>query len=144
MLYAQVRRRSVFCSLLQEHADRDGFGYCAVELVEQTSSEQFYLPNTAVLVTRLSDALGVVVEVTDFAPRFHQFGRIFNPVMLIRQIRRVRGTPRIRLMVRPASDFGRERSPITYGSHHVRYLAPNWVLRLTTDASITMLLVFSG
>ncbi len=130
----------LFCSLLREHADHDGFGYCGIELVEQTTSEQHYLPNTAVLVTRLSDARGAEVELTDFAPRFHQFGRVFTPVMLIRQIRRVKGTPRIRLTVRPASDFGRERAPVTYGSHHVRYLTPTWVLRLTTDASITMLL----
>lgn len=130
----------MFCSLLKEHTDQDGFGYCSVELVEQISAEQFYLPNTAVLVTRLTDASGAVVEVTDFAPRFRQFGRIFTPVMLIRQIRRLQGTPRIRLAVRPASDYGRERCPFTYGSHHVRYVTPDWVLRLTTDASLTMLL----
>lgn len=58
----------MFCSLLKEHTDQDGFGYCSVELVEQISSEQFYLPNTAVLVTRLTDASGAVVEVTDLAP----------------------------------------------------------------------------
>jgi len=130
----------MFCSLLREHTDQDGFGYCSVELVEQISSEQFYLPNTAILVTRLTDASGAVVEVTDFAPRFRQFGRMFTPVMLIRQIRRLQGTPRIRLAVRPASDYGRERCPFTYGSHHVRYVTPDWVLRLTTDASLTMLL----
>lgn len=130
----------MFCSLLKEHTDQDGFGYCSVELVEQISSEQFYLPNTAVLVTRLIDASGAIVEVTDVAPRFRQFGRIFTPVMLIRQIRRLQGTPRIRLAVRPASDYGRERCPFTYGSHHVRYITPDWVLRLTTDTSLTMLL----
>lgn len=130
----------MFCSLLREHTDHDGFGYCSVELVEQISSEQFYLPNTAVLVTRLTDASGAVVEVTDFAPRFRQFGRTFTPVMLVRRIHRLQGTPRIRLAVRPASDYGRERCPITYGSHHVRYITPDWVLRLTTDASLTMLL----
>lgn len=130
----------VFCSLLKGHTDQDGYGYCGIELVEQISAEQQYLPNTAVLVTRLTDASGGVIEITDFAPRFRQFGRMFTPVMLMRQVKRLHGSPRIRLIVRPASDYGRERCPITYGSHHVRYLAPNWVLRLTTDASLTMLL----
>ncbi|CAH2030910.1 Glucoamylase [Trichlorobacter ammonificans] len=130
----------MFCSLLKEHTNHDGFGYCGIELVEQIATEQQYLPNTAVLVTKLSDAHGAEVEVTDFAPRFRQFGRMFTPVMLVRRIRRLRGSPRIRLAVRPASDYGRERCPVTYGSHHVRYLSPGWVLRLTTDASITMLL----
>jgi GH15 family glucan-1,4-alpha-glucosidase len=130
----------LFCSLLRAHGDGDGFGYCGVALVEQTGAEQFYLPNTAVLVTRLMDAHGAVVEVTDFAPRFRQFGRMFTPVMLVRQLRRIKGTPRIRLAVRPACDYGREPCAITYGSHHVRYQSPGWALRLTTDASITMLL----
>ncbi len=130
----------MFCSLLREHTDQDGFGYCSIELVEQISAEQFYLPNTAVLVTRLTDADGAVVEITDCAPRFRQFGRMFTPVMLIRQIRRLQGAPRIRICIRPASGYGHERCPSTYGSHHIRYLAPDWVLRLTTDASITMLL----
>ena len=56
-------------------------------------SEQFYLPNTAVLVTRLKDKHGAVIEVTDFAPRFHQYGRMFMPMMVIRQIRRIEWQP---------------------------------------------------
>lgn len=130
----------MFCSLLREHADRDSFGYCSVELVEQASVEQRYLPNSAILLTTLTDVNGAVVELTDFIPRFRQFGRVFTPIMLIRQIRRVQGSPRIRLVVRPAFDYGRERCQFTRGSHHVRYISPDFVLRLTTDASITMLL----
>ncbi len=130
----------VFCSLLKEHTDHDGFGYCAIELLEQIEVTQQYLPNTAVLVTYMTDSSGGIVEVTDFAPRFRQYGRMFTPVMLIRQIRRLKGSPRIRLTVRPASDYGKERCPVTFGSHHIRYLSPGWTLRLTTDASITMIL----
>lgn len=130
----------VFCSLLKEHTDRDGYGYCVVELVEQISSDQYYLSNTAVLVTKLTDAHGAIVEITDFAPRFYQYGRHFTPVMLIRRIRRLQGSPRVRIMVRPASDYGSASCPVTYGSNHIRYLSPDWVLRLSTDCSITMLL----
>jgi len=54
----------VFCSLLKEHNDRDGFGYCSIELLEQISTEQSYSPNTEVLVTRLADAHGALVEVS--------------------------------------------------------------------------------
>ncbi len=130
----------VFCSLLKEHNDQDGFGYCVIELLEQIATEQHYLPNTAVLVTRMTDASGGAIEITDFAPRFRQFGRMFTPVMLIRQIKRICGSPRIRLVIRPASDYGRERSPVTYGSHHIRYPSSGWTMRLTTDASVTMLM----
>lgn len=129
----------LFCSLLREVADRESFGYCGIELVEQTSSDQFYLPNSAVLVTRLSDAHGAVIEVTDFAPRFRQYSRMFTPMMLIRQVRRVQGSPRIRLTVRPACEYGKRPTDSTYGSNHVRYISPDLVLRLTTDASLTML-----
>lgn len=130
----------VFCSLLQKHAAGEGHGYCAVELVDQQRSEQSYLPNTAVIVTRLTDSHGGVVELTDFAPRFRQYGRMFMPMMLVRQIRRLQGSPRIRLRVRPAFDYGNERCGITFGSHHIRYVAPDWTLRLTTDASVTAIL----
>jgi GH15 family glucan-1,4-alpha-glucosidase len=130
----------VFNSLLQEHETGSGKGYCSIELIEQIKTEQSYLPNSAVLVTRCTDMQGGVIEITDFAPRFRQHGRMFTPMMLIRQIRRLQGTPFIRLYVRPTYDYGREPCEITYGSHHIRYVSPDWVLRLTTDASITTIL----
>jgi GH15 family glucan-1,4-alpha-glucosidase len=129
-----------FCSLLKEHDDGEGFGYCTVELVDQVQSSQAYLTNSAVLVTRMTDSRGAVVEVTDFCPRFRQYGRMFIPMMLIRRIRRVEGAPRIRLRIRPAHDYGRHRCPVTFGSHHIRYVAPEGVLRLTTDVSLTAIL----
>ncbi|MGB5217445.1 MAG: hypothetical protein WBN66_04005, partial [Smithella sp.] len=51
----------VFCSLLNEHTDREGSGYCAIELLDMVESKQFYLANTAVLVTRLTDKHGAVI-----------------------------------------------------------------------------------
>jgi len=126
-----------FCSLLKEHPDGEGTGYCVIELLEMASTEQFYLPNTAVLVTRLTDRHGACVEITDFAPRFHQFGRMFMPMMLIRRIRHVSGSPRIRVRVRPVSEYGSQSCAITYGSHHIRYIAPTWTMRVTTDISVT-------
>jgi GH15 family glucan-1,4-alpha-glucosidase len=130
----------VFCSLLREHPDGEGSGYCIVELRNQASAEQFYLPNTAVLVTRLKDSLGAEIEITDFAPRFHQYGRTFMPMMLIRRIRRIHGTPRICVRLRPLCEYGSQSCTVTHGSHHIRYVAPSWILRLTTDISITAVL----
>jgi GH15 family glucan-1,4-alpha-glucosidase len=130
----------VFCSLLKEHDAGEGFGYCAVELIDMVHSTQSYLTNSAVLSTRMTDARGAVVEVTDFSPCFKQYGRMFTPIMLIRQIRRVEGAPRIRLRIRPAYDYGRHRCTVTCGSHHIRYVTPDWALRLTTDTSLTAIL----
>lgn len=130
----------IFCSLLREHPDGEGAGYCVVELLDQVKAQQSYLPNTAVLVTRLTDRHGAVIEVTDFAPRFHQYSRMFMPIMIIRQIRRIHGNPRICVRVRPLCEYGSQSCTTTHGSHHIRYIAPSWVLRLTTDISVTAVL----
>ncbi|MRR17543.1 MAG: glycoside hydrolase family 15 protein [Deltaproteobacteria bacterium] len=130
----------VFCSLLAEHPDGEGAGFCVVELLDQVEASQSYLPNTAVLSTRLTDSRGAVIEITDFSPRFHQYGRTFMPMMIIRKIRRVSGNPRICVRVRPLSEYGGQQCIVTHGSHHIRYVAPSWILRLTTDISVTAVL----
>ena len=126
-----------FCSLLRTRGRDDDFGFFAVELVDAVTSEQEYLANTPILVTRLRDRHGGVVEITDFAPRFHHHGRMFAPMMLVRQITRTAGNPRVRLRVRPARDYGRHRTDNTCGSNHVRYVGTELALRLTTDAPVT-------
>ncbi|MDH4131288.1 MAG: glycoside hydrolase family 15 protein [Gemmatimonadota bacterium] len=130
----------VFCSLLRERGGAEDFGYAAIDLADFSHAEQAYLDNTPILVTRLHDRLGGVVEITDFAPRMGAFGRFFRPMMLIRRVRRVSGSPRITVRLRPACDHGATRPAVTWGSHHIRYVMPRLVLRLTTDASITALL----
>jgi len=128
---------AMFCSLLRERRGDGDFGFFAIDVVDRARTEQAYLPNTAVLVTRLYDRHGGAVEVTDFAPRFSQFGRVFRPMMLVRRLRRLSGSPRVCVRVRPAFGYGAQRCATTLGSHHVRYVAPDLALRLTTDGSIT-------
>ena len=129
----------VFCSLLQGPGDPE-HGFFSIELAGLVRAEQEYLTNTPVLCTRLYDDAGGCVEITDFAPRFRHFGRTFSPMTLVRRIRRVSGSPRIRLRCRPASDHGRVRAETTSGSNHIRFIGRNLVLRLTTDVPITALL----
>lgn len=131
---------ALFCALLQGKRQPDDPGIWGVDLMDQVRAEQEYVPDTPVLVTRLYDQHGGVVEVTDFAPRFQQHGRIFCPMMIVRRAKRVAGSPRIRVRLRPAADWGAHRAPVTYGSNHIRYITPQVVLRLTTDASITAVL----
>ncbi|HEY5291789.1 MAG TPA: glycoside hydrolase family 15 protein [Burkholderiales bacterium] len=127
----------VFCALLK---DSDDYGFFAVELADCERTEQHYLENTAILLTRLYDCHGGAVEVTDFAPRFGQYGRTFRPMMLVRRIRRLCGSPRLSLRLRPACDDGAARPAVTWGSNHIRYVAPAFTLRLTTDTSLTAIL----
>jgi GH15 family glucan-1,4-alpha-glucosidase len=129
-----------FCTLLKARQGPRDFGFFAVELLDCVTDEQAYLPNSPILLTRLSDRHGGVIEITDFAPRFRHFGRMFCPVVLTRRLTRITGTPRIRIRLRPATDYGRSTAAVTYGSNHIRYVGPDLALRLTTDASITAVL----
>jgi len=57
----------------------------------------------------------------------------------VRQLRPIAGSPRLRVLLRPAAHYGARRPTLTYGSNHVRYVAENYVMRVTTDCSITAL-----
>ncbi len=128
----------VFCSLLgKPEASRGEF---SIEVMDFSRAEQSYIRNTAILVTTLYDEGGGAVEITDFAPRFKQFGRSFYPMMLVRRVRRLAGSPSVRIRLEPAFGYGAEAPDVTFGSNHVRYVSPQLVVRLTTDASIAAVL----
>lgn len=134
----------VFCSLLDGHADQTDDdsperGVYAIEIEDFDRSEQHYRRNSAVVITRLYDKSGGAVEITDFAPRFKHFARTYRPAMIVRHVRPLAGSPRIRIRVRPACDYGAKSPEITRGSNHLRYVTPALTLRLTTDAPITWL-----
>ncbi|MDE2277420.1 MAG: glycoside hydrolase family 15 protein, partial [Burkholderiales bacterium] len=111
----------------------------AVELEGLVRTEQAYEPGTAVLRTRLFDAAGGAVEVTDFAPRFRHHDRIFRPAQLVRRLRPVSGRPRVRLTVHPRGDWGCAAPVLTRGSNHLRFELPEQTLRLNTNAPLTYL-----
>ena len=127
----------VFNALLQPGEDCSRF---AIELEDMASTHQAYEPNTAVLRTTLTDRNGSSVEITDFAPRFHARGRYFRPVMLVRKVRHLHGTPRIRVRMQPRFDWGATVPVVTRGSNHVRYVGPGLTLRLNTDAPVSYVL----
>ena len=130
----------VFCSLLRARESDGDFGFFALDLADLARSEQEYLGNTPILVTRLYDRSGGAVEITDFAPRFLQFGRMFSPISLVRQVRLLAGSPRVTVRLRPAAGYGAAPARMTFGSNHVRYECADFVLRATTNCSITALL----
>ncbi|MGV3707496.1 MAG: glycoside hydrolase family 15 protein [Gemmatimonas sp.] len=140
MCVPRVDGDPAFCTLLNEVKKEEDFGFFSIELTNMVRAEQEYLPNTPVLLTRLYDRDGGCVEITDLHPRFEQFNRVFCPMTLVRRVRRVSGVPRIRVRVRPAAAEGAVRRGTTFGSHHIRYVDSDIVLRLTTDASITAIL----
>jgi len=111
---------AVFCSLLRDARGADDHGFFEIELADFARAEQAYIAHTPILKTRLFDRHGSGVEITDLAPRFEQFGRLFCPVMLMRQVRPISGSPRIRMRIRPACEYGARRPATTWGSNHVR------------------------
>ena len=130
----------VFCALLDTAPPASARGLWSIELVDGIATEQAYAENTAVLVTRLTDRAGGVLEITDCVPRFQVHGRLHQPTTIVRRLRRVAGSPRVVVRLRPAFAWGRTVAAVTTGSHHVRYVGPDFALRLTTDASLTALL----
>jgi len=100
-------------------------------------TEQAYDENTAILRTRLFDHRDNAVEVTDFAPRFMRHERSFHPMQLVRRVRPLQGSPRIRIVLRPRADWGRTTPSRTRGSNHLRFVGPEGTIRLTTNAPLT-------
>ena len=124
-------------SRLIDETDR---GYFAIELQDLVSASQHYERNTAVLCTELVDRHGGSVRITDFCPRFRQFGRYFRPAMIIRRLEILRGTPVVRVKIRPTAAYGSETPTVSHGSNHIRYVSSAWVIRISTDAPLTHVL----
>lgn len=110
-----------------------------VDIEGLTRSEQAYEPATAVLRTRLFDAQGGAVEITDFAPRFRHHDRMFRPAQIVRRIRPLQGHPRVRVTVAPRGDWGVRPPVVTRGSNHLRFELPEQTLRLNTNVPLTYL-----
>lgn len=130
----------VFCELLAGSAARAQQGRWGVELLEQVSASQTYERNSAIVETTLTDSGGAVLSVTDFCPRFRQFGRNFRPASLVRILRPLSGRPRVRMVLSLMQNYGEQQRRAVSGSHHIRYTGQDFDLRLTTDASIAAIL----
>lgn len=125
----------VFCSLLSPVAGPHE-GEWSIRLIDQVASSQRYIRNTAILETVLTDAAGNSLKITDFAPRFHQDGRIFRGLNIIRLVEVSAGTPRVVVRIRPRAGYGAHPAARRRGSNHLRFVAGEEVMRLTTDAPI--------
>ncbi len=123
----------VFSALVD--GDDTSNGLWDVVLEGHARTEQRYLANTPVLMTRLVDDQGAAVEILDFCPRFRQLGRMYRPMAFVRILRPVAGTPRIRVRLRPADQWGAAEVRRTSGSNHIRYETSAAPLRLTTDGA---------
>lgn len=130
----------VFCSLLRGSAEPEQDGLFAIEMIDSVRSEQQYIPDSPVLVTRFFDAGGSGIQVTDFAPRLDVGGTLTAPMMFVRRIERIAGEPVIRVRVRPMQNYGAERIVPERHEGYLRYAGAQLDLRLTTDAPLDAVL----
>lgn len=125
----------VFGSMLDEKKG----GEFSVTPSETYATKQYYLENTNILCTEISNAHGKY-RVTDFAPRFLQNERSFKPLMLVRKIEPLEGDPHIKITCKPVYNYGKTTLNALQGSNHIEYVGCGENLRLTTNASISYIL----
>lgn len=131
----------LFCSLINGNGEEEpADGFFDVLIDDFAYSEQHYEPNTAILITTLYDQHGSAVEITDFAPRFVRFDRMHRPQRLIRLLRPLHGTPRIRVRLRPVYGYGAARLRTVHGSNHINYVGHAVTYRMTTNVPVSFVL----
>ncbi|MDH5604285.1 MAG: DUF5911 domain-containing protein, partial [Cyclobacteriaceae bacterium] len=102
-------------------------------------SSQYYIENTNVLCTEIESKEGKY-RITDFAPRFFQHDRYYKPLMLVRKIEPLSGTPRAIIRCDPRGNYGHTKPKHYYASNHIEFLGLEYDLRLTTNISINSIL----
>jgi GH15 family glucan-1,4-alpha-glucosidase len=131
--YPRLDGDPVFSRLLAGDEEK---GFCDVVLDDMVDYASDYERNTPVVSTILTNSQNASVKITDFAPRFRNFGRIFRPPQLIRIIEPAAGLPRIAIRVRPTSDYGRPIEDRSLGSNHITFRGKDLAIRLTTDGPL--------
>jgi GH15 family glucan-1,4-alpha-glucosidase len=132
--YPRFDADPIFCRLVAGDEEK-GFSDVVLEGMVKYQSE--YMRNTATVTTVLTDQQGGAVRITDFAPRFRNFGRMFRPPQLVRIIEPIAGLPRITIRLRPCHSYGVPVSQRSPGSNHIRYWGGDTIIRLTTDAPLS-------
>lgn len=128
----------VFSALLggKDPREDSAHGLWAIDVEGMTQVTQAYLRNTPILRTEIRTADGGAVEIIDFCPRYRHFGRQYRPLAFVRLVRPLAGAPRIRVRLRPMTNYGERPCDQTAGSNHIRYVGSQITLRLTTDCPV--------
>jgi GH15 family glucan-1,4-alpha-glucosidase len=119
--------------------DKKKGGEFSITPAGEFTSRQYYVPNTNVLCTEFECSNGKF-RVIDCAPRFPQYERYFKPLMLVRKIELLEGSPLISVCCKPVADYGASCPEVVLGSNHLRFLNYDMQVRLTTDISLSHVL----
>lgn len=119
--------------------DEDAGGCFRIHPDGKYGSRQYYRQNTNVLVTEFRSSSGSF-RVIDCAPRFMRYDRYYKPLMLVRKLEVLSGTPRIVVRCEPKGDYGRITPAPQMGSNHIEFIGLANNLRLTSDISLNYIL----
>lgn len=125
----------VFGSLIDEEVG----GRFLVQPDGKYRSHQYYRKNTNVLVTEFRCDSGSF-RIIDCAPRFLRYGRYYKPLMIMRKIELMSGTPRIMIKCEPKGNYGKISPSPQLGSNHIEFTGLANNLRLTSDISLNYIL----
>jgi GH15 family glucan-1,4-alpha-glucosidase len=122
---------SVFGALLD---DEKGGRFQIAPVAEELKSRQFYWPSTNILVTRFLHEDGIA-ELEDFMPvGLPQESKWYHH--LYRRIRCVRGTVKVRVVCKPAFDYGRESHELKVRKTGAWFHSARKSLHLCCDESL--------
>lgn len=120
---------SIFAQLLD--TEKAGFWSCLPE--GEYTTTQRYIDSTNVVRTRFELKNGDKFDIIDFCPRFYFKDYFFKPPQIIRIIRPVAGTPRLRMKLRPVFNYGSAVPKIYPSGTGLTYEAEGQTLFLNSD-----------
>jgi GH15 family glucan-1,4-alpha-glucosidase len=116
--------------------DNELGGEFSIRPAGEYTSKQYYLENTNILCTEISNSEGKY-RISDFAPRFHQYERYYKPLMFIRKIEVLEGNPRIQVKCKPVYDYGDRTFTSSRGSNHLLFESQTEMMQLSTNISLS-------
>lgn len=119
---------SVFCSIL----DDEKGGHFGLHPVEYLRSQQLYLPDTNVLLTRFLASEGMA-EVLDFMPILSDAR---DRHRLVRNVRVIRGEMTFDADCKPAFDYARKAHSVSVGKRGAVFASEDTCLGLATDTRL--------
>ena len=124
---------SVFGAILDTDA---GGSWTLTPVCDTAGSHQFYLPESATLITRFLTEHGVI-EIHDFMPVL-QPGDTEHRQRLVRRIVAVRGTTTVRMALDARPDYGRARFSVTSRAGRVDFRSDQLAMTLTSSTHVTV------
>ncbi len=118
--------------------DADG-GHFSIEPVAGGSNHSEYLSNTNILLTRITCPDGSAYQITDFCPRFEQYGRMYRPIAVFRIVEPLQGIPVIKAVCRVVNGWSKQAVQPVRGNSHLRFEIGADHVRLTTTMPLTYL-----